>query len=184
MPTKDRRLTTGRRERPKRFISRERVGGSDPTNFLGAPAHFGVFSTVTFAFTASLSPTLQRNCARHRVKNLEKTKLKKVILTLFTCSVWILAARHGATRVIYVFHAPFTFPTLVRGLENGKAQKQFLPWHRFEFEGLAQHRFQKHLFVGSDIRESDARRIRYLRTTGRKGFWATRRRRPQMASNS
>ncbi len=92
MPTKDRRLTTGRRERPKRFISRERVGGSDPTNFLGAPAHFGVFSTVTFAFTASLSPTLQRNCARHRVKNLEKTKLKKVILTLFTCPVRILAA--------------------------------------------------------------------------------------------
>jgi hypothetical protein len=81
------------------------------------------------------------------VKNLEKTKLKKVILTLFTCSVRILAARHGATRVICVFHAPFTFPTLVRGLENGKAQKQFLPWHRFEFEGLAQHRSQKHLFV-------------------------------------
>src|SRR6266446_1965704 len=54
-----------------------------------APARFGVFSTVTFAFTASLSPTLQRNCARHRVKNLEKTKLKKVILTLFACSVWI-----------------------------------------------------------------------------------------------
>jgi hypothetical protein len=40
--------------------------------------------------------------------NLEKTKLKKVILTLFICSVRILAARHGATRGIRVFRAPFT----------------------------------------------------------------------------
>src|SRR5207244_11008679 len=66
---------------------------------LVAPARFGVFSTVTFAFTASLSPTLRRNCSRHRVKNLEKTKLKKVILTLFTCSVRILAGHCGTTRV-------------------------------------------------------------------------------------
>ena len=69
---------------------------------------------MTFAFTASLSPTLQRNCSRHRVKNLEKTKLKKVILTLFTCSVRILAGHCGTTRVICVFHAPFTFPTSKR----------------------------------------------------------------------
>ena len=115
---------------------------------------------------------------------MEKTKLKKVILTLFTCPVWILAARHGATRVICVFHAPFTFPTLVRGLENGKAQKRFLPWHRFEFEGLAQHRFQKHLFVGSNIRKSHPCRISYLRPTGRKGFWATTDAGPEMAFNS
>src|SRR6266851_1519433 len=152
LPTKDRRPNY----RPARVGQKDSFlanvcAGATPRTFWAAesrksgvaPARFGVFSAVTFAFTASLSPTLQRNCARHRVKNLEKTKLKKVILTLFTCSVWILAARHGATRVIYVFHALFTFPTLVRGLENGKAQKRFLPWHRFEFEGLAQHRSQK-----------------------------------------
>ena len=48
-----------------------------------APARFGVFSMVTFARTGSLSPTLQTNCSRHRVKNLEKTKLKCVVLTFF-----------------------------------------------------------------------------------------------------
>src|SRR6266404_2682481 len=49
-----------------------------------APARFGVFSTVTFVCIASLSPTFQRNCSRHRLKNLQKTKLKCVVLTLFS----------------------------------------------------------------------------------------------------
>src|ERR1700723_4716744 len=45
-----------------------------------APARFSVFSTVTFACIASLSPTLQRNCWRHRLKNLQKANLKGVVL--------------------------------------------------------------------------------------------------------
>src|SRR5258708_15695373 len=49
-----------------------------------APARFGVFSTQTLASIPSLSPTLQRNCSRHRLKNLQKTKLKCVVLTLFS----------------------------------------------------------------------------------------------------
>src|SRR5437879_774182 len=49
-----------------------------------APAHFGVFSTVTFVCISSLTPALQRNCSRHRLKNLLKTKLKGVVLTFFT----------------------------------------------------------------------------------------------------
>src|SRR5260370_5517959 len=49
-----------------------------------APARFGVFSTVTFVCIASLSPTLQRNCSGHTLKNLQKTKLKCVVLTLFS----------------------------------------------------------------------------------------------------
>jgi hypothetical protein len=49
-----------------------------------APARFGVFSTVTLACIASLSPTLQRNCSRYRLKTLEKTKLKGVVLTFFS----------------------------------------------------------------------------------------------------
>src|SRR6266852_2191413 len=101
LPTKDRRPNY----RPARVGQKDSFlanvwAGATPRTFWAAesqkrgvaPARFGVFSTVTFAFTASLSPTLQRNCARHRVKNLEKTTLKKVILTLFTCSVRILAA--------------------------------------------------------------------------------------------
>jgi len=79
------------------------TGGSDPTNFWAdsspksgvAPARFSVFSTVTFVGTVLLSPTVPRNCSRHRLKNLEKTKLKKVILTLFRCSVRILTAHRG-----------------------------------------------------------------------------------------
>jgi hypothetical protein len=66
-------------------------GGSDPTKLLGGlaakkwgpPARLGVFSTVTFACAGSLSPTPQRNCSRHRLKNSEKTKLKCVVLTFF-----------------------------------------------------------------------------------------------------
>src|SRR5437879_9289101 len=48
-----------------------------------APARFGVFFTVTFACAGSLSSTPQRNCSRHRLKILEKTKLKCVVLTFF-----------------------------------------------------------------------------------------------------
>src|ERR1700682_5866291 len=48
-----------------------------------APAHFGVFSTVTFACAGSLSPTPQRNCSRHRLKNLEKTQRKGESLAVF-----------------------------------------------------------------------------------------------------
>src|SRR6266446_1950610 len=67
-------------------------GGSDPRTFWAAesrksgvaPARFGVFSTVTFAFTGSVSPSLQTNCSRHRLKTLQKTKLKCVVLTLFS----------------------------------------------------------------------------------------------------
>ncbi len=86
------------------------TGGSDPTNFWAdsspksgvAPARFSVFSTVTFVGIGSLSPTLQRNCSRHRLKNLEKTKLKKVILTLFSCSVRILTAHRCTTRFVLI----------------------------------------------------------------------------------
>src|SRR5579862_445815 len=49
-----------------------------------APARFGAFSTVTFTCICSLSPTFQRNCSRHRVKDLEKTNVKCVVLTLFS----------------------------------------------------------------------------------------------------
>jgi hypothetical protein len=52
-----------------------------------APARFGVFSTVTFVGIAFLSPTLHRNCSRHRLKNLQKTELKYVVLTFFTPSL-------------------------------------------------------------------------------------------------
>jgi hypothetical protein len=43
---------------------------------------------------------------------------------------------------------------------------------------------QKHLFVGTDIRESHACRISYLRATERRAFWATHGRRSDVASNS
>ena len=49
-----------------------------------APARFSVFSTLTFAFTGSLSPTAERNCSRHRVKKQVKTKVQCVVLTFFT----------------------------------------------------------------------------------------------------
>src|ERR1700756_2922646 len=49
-----------------------------------APARFGVFFTVTFAFTGSVSPSLQASFSRHRLKSLQKTKLKCVVLTLFS----------------------------------------------------------------------------------------------------
>jgi len=54
--------------------------------------------------------------------------------------------------------------------------------HRFA--GVSLLRLVKHLFVGSDIRKTHPYRISYLRATGRKGFWAIRRRRPEVASNS
>src|SRR5882762_4435944 len=47
-----------------------------------APARFGGFSTLTFVRIALLCPTLQRNCSRHRLKNLRKTELKRNRLDL------------------------------------------------------------------------------------------------------
>jgi hypothetical protein len=69
--------------------------GSDPENFGRlkavksgvAPARFGVLPAVTFVCIPSLSPTLKRNCSRHRLKNLQKTELKHVVLTFFTPSL-------------------------------------------------------------------------------------------------
>ena len=54
-----------------------------------APARFGGFFTVTFVRIALLSPTLQRNCSGHRLKNLEETQLKHVVLTFFTPSLLV-----------------------------------------------------------------------------------------------
>src|SRR5258707_12748205 len=68
-----------KRGAPDRSDLRSMAPFLDPTR--GDPARFGVFSTVTFACAGSLSPTPQRNCSRHRLKNSEKTKLKCVVLT-------------------------------------------------------------------------------------------------------
>jgi len=51
-----------------------------------APARFSVFPAVTFVGIAWLSPTFQRDCSRHRLKNLQKTEPKDVVLTFFTAS--------------------------------------------------------------------------------------------------
>ena len=44
--------------------------------------------------------------------------------------------------------------------------------------------FRKHLFMGSDIRETRASRISYLCAAGRKGFWAARLCGLELASNN
>lgn len=54
-----------------------------------APARFSVFPAVTFVGIALLSPALQRNCSCHRLKNLQKTELKDVVLTFFTSSLQV-----------------------------------------------------------------------------------------------
>jgi hypothetical protein len=82
-------------KRPKHGHASCVTGGSDPTIFWAAeapksgvaPARFGGFSTLTFVRIALLCPTLQRNCSRHRLKNLRKTELKHVVLTFFTPSL-------------------------------------------------------------------------------------------------
>jgi hypothetical protein len=63
-----------------------------------APARFSVLPAVTFVCIASLSPTFKRNCSCHRLKNLQKTQLKHVVLTFFTPSllVPVLEPRPGA----------------------------------------------------------------------------------------
>jgi hypothetical protein len=56
------------------------------------------FLALLFSFSCRLSRRITETYAHHKVKSLVKTKLKKVILTLFTCSVRIPAAHAGKTR--------------------------------------------------------------------------------------
>jgi hypothetical protein len=75
-------------KRPKRAGAIPRYFGRLEAPKSGvAPARFGVFSTVTFVGIVFLSPTLQRNWSCHRLKNLQKTELKHVVLTFFTPSL-------------------------------------------------------------------------------------------------
>jgi len=54
-----------------------------------AAARFGGSFTVTLVPIALLSPTLQVNCSGYRLKNLEKTQPKLVVLTFFTPSLLV-----------------------------------------------------------------------------------------------
>jgi hypothetical protein len=66
---------------------------------------------------------------------------------------------------------------MIRNRPDGVVGSQITP---MGFSEIA----DKHLFLGRDFRKSHPYRISYLRAAGRKGFWATRRRGPEVGSSA
>ena len=72
--------SAGGRERPQRLFGRlkaEKVGS--------LPPDLVFFPRRLFLPRVSVSPTPKRNCLRHRLKKVQKKKLKGVVSAFFRC---------------------------------------------------------------------------------------------------